>query len=105
MTILSFAALFAGPWIDPCNVLGAASLAVGVFLRSSAWRVCLTVVVSAFRSRITKVWLGRINVVSGIVIGIFAPLDQERDPRLKVSPWRAPGTASTAVRPAPPAER
>lgn len=49
MTILSFASLFAGLGIDPGNVI-----------------------VGAFRSRMTKTGLGRINVASGIVIGIFA---------------------------------
>ncbi len=72
MTILSFAALFAGLGIAPGNVAGAASLTVGVFLGSAAWWVVLTVVVGALRSRVTKVWLGRINVVSGLVIGAFA---------------------------------
>ena len=72
MTILSFAALFAGLGIAPGNVAGAASLTVGVFLGSAAWWVVLTVVVGALRSRVTRTWLGRINVVSGLVIGAFA---------------------------------
>ena len=72
MTILSFAALFAGLGIAPGNVAGAASLTLGVFLGSSAWWVLLTLVVGALRSKVTKVWLGRINVVSGVVIGLFA---------------------------------
>ena len=72
MTILSFAALFAGLGIDPGNVAGAASLTLGVFLGSAAWWVVLTVVVGALRSKVTRAWLGRINVVSGIVIGVFA---------------------------------
>ena len=72
MTILSFAALFAGLGIAPGNVAGAASLTLGVFLGSASWWVVLTVVVGALRSRVTKTWLGRINVVSGVVIGAFA---------------------------------
>ena len=72
MTILSFAALFAGLGIAPGNVAGAASLTVGVFLGSAAWWVVLTAVVGALRSKVTKAWLGRINVVSGLVIGAFA---------------------------------
>jgi len=74
MTILSFAALFAGLGIAPGNVGGAASLTLGVFIGSSAWWLVLTSVVGALRSRLTKAWLGRINVASGIVIGIFALL-------------------------------
>jgi threonine/homoserine/homoserine lactone efflux protein len=72
MTILSFAALFAGLGIAPGDVAGATSLTLGVFLGSASWWVVLTVLVGALRSRITTVWLGRINVVSGVVIGAFA---------------------------------
>ena len=74
MTILSFAALFAGLGIAPGNVGGAASLTLGVFLGSSTWWLVLTTVIGALRSRVTTTWLGRINVVSGVVIGIFALL-------------------------------
>ena len=72
MTILSFAALFAGLGIAPGNVAGAASLTLGVFLGSAGWWVVLTVLVGALRSKVTKAWLGRINIVSGVVIGAFA---------------------------------
>jgi threonine/homoserine/homoserine lactone efflux protein len=74
MTILSFAALFAGLGIAPGNLGGAASLTLGVFIGSSGWWVVLTTLVGAFRSKVTKTWLGRINVASGVVIGIFAVL-------------------------------
>ena len=71
MTILSFAALFAGLGIAPGD--GDAPLvALGVFLGSASWWVVLTMVVGALRSRVTTAWLGRINVVSGCVIGAFA---------------------------------
>lgn len=72
MTILSFAALFAGLGIAPGDIAGAGSLTLGVFLGSALWWVVLTTLVGAFRSKVTKAWLGRINVVSGIVIGLFA---------------------------------
>ena len=72
MTILSFAALFAGLGIAPGNLVGAASLTFGVFLGSAGWWVVLTVAVGALRSRVTQTWLRRINVVSGVVIGAFA---------------------------------
>jgi len=72
MTILSFAALFAGLGIAPGDVAGAASLTLGVFLGSAGWWVVLTTLVGALRSKVTTAWLGRINVASGIVIGAFA---------------------------------
>jgi threonine/homoserine/homoserine lactone efflux protein len=72
MTILSFAALFAGLGIAPGDVAGAASLTLGVFLGSALWWVVLTTLVGALRSKVTTVWLGRINVASGVVIGLFA---------------------------------
>ena len=72
MTILSFAALFAGLGIAPGDIAGAASLTLGVFLGSAGWWVVLTVVVGALRERVTRTWLKRVNVVSGIVIGAFA---------------------------------
>lgn len=72
MTILSFAALFAGLGIAPGNVAGAASLTLGVLLGSGTWWIVLTLTVGTLRARVTKAWLGRINVVSGIVIGLFA---------------------------------
>jgi len=72
MTILSFAALFAGLGIAPGDVAGAASLTLGVFLGSAGWWVVLTSLVGALRSRVTRAWLGRINLASGLVIGAFA---------------------------------
>jgi len=72
MTILSFAALFAGLGIAPGDVAGAASLTLGVFLGSAGWWVVLTSLVGALRSRVTRAWLWRINVASGLVIGAFA---------------------------------
>ena len=72
MTILSFAALFAGLGIAPGDVAGAASITAGVFIGSSAWWLLLTLTVGAVRSRVTRAWLGRINVASGLVIGAFA---------------------------------
>ena len=72
MTILAFAALFAGLGIAPGDVAGAASLTLGVFLGSSAWWLVLTMTVAALRPRVTMTWLRRINIASGIVIGLFA---------------------------------
>jgi threonine/homoserine/homoserine lactone efflux protein len=71
MTILSFAALFVGLGVTAEDAAGATLLTLGVFLGSAAWWVVLVTVVGALRSRLTTVWLRRINVASGILIGAF----------------------------------
>ncbi len=72
MTILSFAALFAGLSVTGKDVIGSAFVTVGVFAGSGAWWVLLTGAVAALRARITPHWLRAINVVSGVAIGAFA---------------------------------
>jgi threonine/homoserine/homoserine lactone efflux protein len=72
MTILSFAALFAGLGIAAGDTGGAALLTLGVLLGSAAWWVVLTSVAAAVRGRITSAWIRRINVASGLIIGTFA---------------------------------
>ncbi len=72
MTILSFAALFAGLGVTTGVTADAAAIVVGVLLGSSAWWVVLTSVIGAFRLRVTPAWIHRINLVSGVVIGLFA---------------------------------
>jgi len=76
LTILSFAAIFAG--------LGAATgggyktaalLVLGVFAGSASWWVILTTVVTALRARVTPRGLRWVNRVSGAIIlgfGILA---------------------------------
>ncbi len=54
------------------DVAGAVVLTLGVFAGSGAWWVVLVTVVGALRSRITPVWLRRVNIVSGLLIGAFA---------------------------------
>ncbi len=71
LTILSFAALFAGLGISSRTALEAGLLTLGVFTGSAAWWLILTGVAAAFRSRITPPVLRWINVISGIVIGAF----------------------------------
>ena len=71
LTILSFAALFAGLGISNRSPFDAALMTVGVFAGSGSWWVILTSVVAALRERITPRWLRAVNVVSGIVIGAF----------------------------------
>ena len=86
MTILSFGALFAGLGLtDPstgglgaggsgAGGSGAALLTLGVLLGSSTWWVLLTTIVAAMRARVTFTWIRRINVGSGVAIGMFAVL-------------------------------
>ena len=72
MTILSFAALFVGLRVTGGDPLGATLLTLGVLAGSGAWWVVLTTVVAALRSRITARGLRRVNLASGLVIGVFA---------------------------------
>jgi threonine/homoserine/homoserine lactone efflux protein len=72
MTILSFAALFAGLGVTSGEPGGAALVTLGVALGSGTWWVVLTSVASVLRTRITTTWVRRINVASGVVIGAFA---------------------------------
>ena len=66
MTILSFAALFAGLRVTGRDSAGSAFVTAGVFAGSGAWWVLLTSAVAAFRLRITPYWLRAINVVSEV---------------------------------------
>jgi threonine/homoserine/homoserine lactone efflux protein len=72
MTILSFAALFAGLGVTSGASGDAALVVIGVLLGSTTWWVALTTVVGTLRARVTPAWLRRINLVSGVIIGAFA---------------------------------
>jgi threonine/homoserine/homoserine lactone efflux protein len=72
MTILSFGALFAGLGVTGGDAAGASLITIGVLLGSGTWWVVLTTVVSALRTRITPAWIHRINLASGVAIGVFA---------------------------------
>jgi threonine/homoserine/homoserine lactone efflux protein len=72
MTILSFAALFVGLGVTGGDAAGAAVLTLGVFAGSASWWVVLVGLVGLLRSRITPLWLRRVNIVSGLLIGAFA---------------------------------
>ena len=71
MTILSFAALFAGLGVTGGDAAGATLLTAGVFLGSAAWWVVLVTAVGALRSRVTPAGLRRVNMASGVLIGAF----------------------------------
>ncbi len=72
MTILSFGALFAGLGVAGGDTVGSVLITVGVLLGSTAWWVVLTSIVSIVRTRITTLWIRRINIASGLLIGAFA---------------------------------
>ena len=71
MTILSFAALFAGFGVVGGG-LGAVLLVLGVFGGSAAWWVVLTSVVGVLRSRITVRGLTWVNRIAGVALFGFA---------------------------------
>jgi threonine/homoserine/homoserine lactone efflux protein len=72
MTILSFAAIFAGLGVVGRGGPEAALLTLGVFCGSAVWWLILTSVVSALRSRVTVRGLTWVNRVSGVVLLGFA---------------------------------
>jgi threonine/homoserine/homoserine lactone efflux protein len=70
MTILSFAAVFAGLGIGSAagNYLSAALLVLGVFLGSGLWWLLLSGGVSLLRTRLKPRALRWVNTISGIII-------------------------------------
>ena len=73
MTIISFAAIFAGLGIASANsnYLTAATLVVGVFLGSALWWLILSGGVAVLRSRVDAFALRWFNRISGVVIAVF----------------------------------
>jgi threonine/homoserine/homoserine lactone efflux protein len=78
MTIISFAAVFAGFGLGASPSYGAASgLVAGVFLGSALWWLILSGSVSVFRSRLSPTGMSWANRFSGLLIlafGIYALL-------------------------------
>lgn len=68
MTILSFAAIFAGLGVVGRGGSDAALLTLGVFCGSASWWLILTWVVSVLRTRVTGGGLTWVNRVSGVVL-------------------------------------
>jgi threonine/homoserine/homoserine lactone efflux protein len=68
MTILSFAAIFAGFGLAGGSVAEAVLLTAGVFLGSMAWWLTLTSVVALLRARVTPAVLRAITRVSGAAL-------------------------------------
>jgi threonine/homoserine/homoserine lactone efflux protein len=71
MTILSFAALFAGFGVAGGGLGAAALVVLGVFCGSASWWLLLTAVVSALRSRVTISGLTWVNRLSGLALAAF----------------------------------
>lgn len=73
MTILSFAAVFAGLGVGAASgdYASAAVLVLGVFLGSAFWWLTLSAAVSLLRSRVTPRGLRWVNRVSGVIILSF----------------------------------
>jgi threonine/homoserine/homoserine lactone efflux protein len=72
MTIISFAAVFAGLGIVGRGGADAAMLTLGVLCGSTSWWLILTTVVSALRARVTIRALTWVNRLSGAVLIVFA---------------------------------
>ena len=73
MTILSFAAIFAGLGIGDAGggYVSAAVLVLGVFVGSALWWFFLSSCVSMFRTRVNPYRLLWVNRISGIIIAGF----------------------------------
>jgi len=73
MTIISFAAIFAGLGLASAsgNYANAALLVSGVFLGSASWWLILSGLVSAFRARFQARGMQWVNRISGLVIAGF----------------------------------
>ncbi len=73
ITILSFAAIFAGIGVGGTgkSYLAAIMVVLGVFAGSTLWWCVLTGGVSLLRGKFTPQWLQWINRISGIIIALF----------------------------------
>lgn len=76
LTILSFAAIFAGRGVGGANksIISATIVVLGVFAGSTLWWIILTSTISLLRSKFTPQWLQWINRVSGAVITLFGAI-------------------------------
>jgi len=72
MTILSFAAVFAGFGLGAATDYGAATLLVaGVFIGSAAWWLLLSGATSLLRGRVNARWMQAVNRASGAILFAF----------------------------------
>lgn len=70
MTILSFAAIFAGLGLaaEKGDYLTATILVLGVFTGSGLWWLLLSLGVSLFRDQVTAQWMIWVNRISGLIV-------------------------------------
>ncbi|MGZ3642995.1 MAG: LysE family translocator [Ktedonobacteraceae bacterium] len=73
LTILSFAAIFAGIGVGSASksFLSAALVVLGVFSGSTLWWIILTGIISLLRKKMDAQWLLWINRISGAIITLF----------------------------------
>jgi threonine/homoserine/homoserine lactone efflux protein len=73
LTILSFAAIFAGIGIGSASksFFSAAAVVLGVFSGSTLWWIILTSGISLLRKKMNSQWLLWINRISGAIITLF----------------------------------
>ena len=73
LTILSFAAIFAGIGVGSASksFLSAAIVVLGVFSGSTLWWIILTGIISLLRKKMDAQWLLWINKISGAIITLF----------------------------------
>jgi arginine exporter protein ArgO len=76
MTILSFAAIFAGLGVAATggDLAAASWLVVGVFLGSAAWWLFLSMGVSLLREKVNSTALRWVNRLSGVILLSFGAL-------------------------------
>lgn len=76
MTIISFAAVFAGLGVvtNGFNYLSSCVLVIGVFIGSGIWWLALSTFVNLFRNKFNTKGLIWINWISGFVITLFGVL-------------------------------
>jgi arginine exporter protein ArgO len=73
MTMLSFAAIFAGLGVasTPGNYVLAMVLVLGVFIGSALWWLLLCAGISLFQTKLTPRRLQWVNRISGVMITMF----------------------------------
>ncbi len=73
LTILSFAAIFAGIGVGGASksYVSATIVVAGVFIGSTLWWCILTGGISLLRGKFTARWLLWINRISGVIIALF----------------------------------
>ncbi|MEW6623626.1 MAG: LysE family translocator [Bacillota bacterium] len=72
MTIIAFAAIFAGIGVNTYDdYFAAAIVVIGVFSGSTLWWLILSGIASTFKTRINTVGMGWLNKLSGVIIISF----------------------------------